>query len=156
MSEIRAALKRLNLGVYIVTASHGDSHNGMTAAWVCQASHKPPMVVVSIAPPRYSLELIRKAGGFGLNVLAQGERGVELGKLFGLESGRKTDKLARVDWEPGAELGTPVLEEAIAWMECKLTDEFPAGDHLLVVGEIVAAGARGDEAPLKYRFEDYW
>lgn len=160
MNTITTALRRLKLGIYIVTASAGEGtkrvSNGLTAAWVTQVSQRPPMVVVSIAPARYTLELIRKAGSFGLNVMAQGERGVELGRLFGLVSGRKMDKLAQVKWESGAKLGVPLLKEASTWMECRMVDEFPAGDHFLMVGEVVAATIRGEEETLTYRFNDYW
>ena len=156
MSVTTTALRRLKLGIYVITASAGERHNGLTAAWVTQASHKPPMVVVSIAPARYTLELIRKAGSFGLNVMAEGERGIELGRLFGLNSGRKMDKMAQVDWEPGAQRGVPLLNEASVWMECRLVDEFPAGDHFQVVGEVVASKVRDDAETLTYRFNDYW
>lgn len=156
MNDTTTAMRRLKLGIYIVTASAGERRNGLTAAWVTQASQKPPMLVVSIAPARYTLELIREARSFGVNIMAEERRGIELGRLFGLKSGRKVDKLTQVDWEPGTELGVPLLREATVGMECKLVDEFPAGDHLLVVGEVKATTVRSDDETLTYRFNDYW
>lgn len=156
MSNITSAMSRLKLGVYVVTASHEGQNNGMTAAWVTQASISPPMVVVSIAPSRYTMELIRGAGAFGLSVLPEGERGIELGRLFGRSSGRDHDKLAEVGWTYATKQGTPRLKEATAWMDCKLVNEFVAGDHILVVGELVASGCESEKETLTYRTTDYW
>lgn len=130
-------------GVYVVTTRLGDRINGMTAAWVSQVSFNPLMVMVSIAPARYSHDLIKESGIFAINVLT-GEQ-VDLAKRFGYKSGRKVDKFAGLPYLTGV-TGAPLLPQAYAYLELKLVDTFPAGDHSLFVGEVVDAKILHPEA----------
>jgi len=130
-------------GVYVVTTRLDDRVNGMTAAWVSQVSFKPLLVMASIAPPRYSHDLIKKSGIFAINVLASDQ--ADLGKRFGYKSGRKVDKFAGLDYLTGV-TGAPILPQAYAYLELKLADTFPAGDHDLFVGEVMAAKILHPEA----------
>lgn len=123
-------------GVYVVTTRLGDKVNGMTAAWVSQVSLNPLLVMVSIAPPRYSHDLIKKSGVLAINVLTTAQ--VELGKRFGYKSGRKVDKFAGLDYLT-ATTGAPILPQAYAYLDLKLVKTFTAGDHTLFVGEVVDA-----------------
>lgn len=141
-------------GVYVVTTRLGDRVNGMTAAWVSQASIKPPLVMVSIAPPRYSHELIKESRIFAVNLLTDGQ--VDLGKRFGYKSGRKVDKFAGLDYTTAA-TGAPILPQAYAYLDCKLLDTFPAGDHDLFVGEVVEAKIlHPDAQPLVFKAGDFF
>ncbi len=88
-----AAFTALVHGVYVVTTRVGDKVNGMTAAWVSQVSLKPLLVMVSIAPARYSHTLIQESGVFAINVLASDQ--AELAKRFGFKSGRKSRQIRR-------------------------------------------------------------
>jgi flavin reductase (DIM6/NTAB) family NADH-FMN oxidoreductase RutF len=134
MQEV--AFNALVHGVYVVTTRLGDVVNGMTASWVSQVSLKPLMVMVSIAPSRYSHDLIKKSGIFAINVLDRDQ--ADLGKRFGFKSGRQVDKFAGLEWTTAA-TGAPILVQAFAYLDLKLKDTFPAGDHTLIVGEVVAA-----------------
>lgn len=141
-------------GVYVVTTRLDDKINGMTAAWVSQVSFKPLLVMVSIAPPRYSHDLIKGSGIFAINVLASDQ--TDLGKRFGYKSGRKVDKFAGLDYITGV-TGAPLLPQAYAYLELKLVDTFPAGDHDLFVGEVVAAKILHPEArPLIFTKSDFF
>ena len=97
MQEI--AFDALVHGVYVVTTRLEDVVNGMTAAWVSQVSLKPLLVMVSIAPSRYSHDLIKKSGIFAVNVLDRDQ--ADLGKRFGFKSGRQVDKFAGLEWTTG-------------------------------------------------------
>jgi len=123
-------------GVYVVTTRFEDLVNGMTAAWVSQVSLHPLLVMASIAPSRYSHNLIKESGIFAINVLDSTQ--VELGKRFGYKSGRKVDKFAGLEWFTAA-TGAPILPQAFAYFDLKLVDTCPAGDHTLFVGEVVEA-----------------
>ncbi len=141
-------------GVYVVTTRLDDKVNGMTAAWVSQVSFKPLLVMVSIAPPRYSHDLIKGSGIFAINVLASDQ--TDLGKRFGYKSGRKVDKFAGLDYTTGV-TGAPLLPQAYAYLELKLVDTFPAGDHDLFVGEVVAAKILHPEArPLVFTKSEFF
>ena len=71
---------------------------------------------------------------FTVNVLKQGQ--LEVARRFGTRSGREYDKLAAVRWHPGRS-GAPVLDDALAYFDCELTDRLPAGDHELMLGRVV-------------------
>ena len=134
MQEV--AFTALVHGVYVVTTRLDEKVNGMTAAWVSQVSLKPLLVMVSVAPPRYSHTLIKESGVFAINVLT-GEQ-VELAKRFGYKSGRKIDKFAGLETLTAGS-GAPVLPQAYAYLDLKLMHTFTAGDHTLFVGEVVDA-----------------
>jgi flavin reductase (DIM6/NTAB) family NADH-FMN oxidoreductase RutF len=152
MQEV--AFAALVHGVYVVTTRVGEKINGMTAAWVSQVSLKPPLVMVSIAPPRYTYTLIKESGVFAINVLASDQ--VELAKRFGFKSGRKVDKCAGLDWIQAAS-GAPVLPQAHAYLDLKLVHTFPAGDHTLFVGEVVEAKIlHPDSRPLVFKKSDFF
>jgi flavin reductase (DIM6/NTAB) family NADH-FMN oxidoreductase RutF len=81
-------------------------------------------------------------------VLQRGQ--LELARRFGTQSGRDSDKLAGLRWRAGRH-GAPILEDALAYFDCELSDSMRSGDHELVVGRVVDGGilARGGE-PMAY------
>jgi flavin reductase (DIM6/NTAB) family NADH-FMN oxidoreductase RutF len=152
MQEV--AFTALVHGVYVVTTRVGEKINGMTAAWVSQVSLNPLMVMVSIAPPRYTHTLIQESGIFAINVLARDQ--VELAKRFGYKSGRKIDKFAGLNTLTAGS-GAPVLPQAYAYFDLKLVHTFPAGDHTLFVGQVVEAKILNPESsPLIFKKTDYF
>ncbi|MCL4500796.1 MAG: flavin reductase family protein [Deltaproteobacteria bacterium] len=152
MQEV--AFNALVHGVYVVTTLLADVVNGMTASWVSQVSLKPLMVMVSVAPSRYSHDLIKKSGIFAINVLGRDQ--ADLGKRFGFKSGRQVDKFAGLEWIT-ATTGAPILPQAFAYLDLKLKDTFPAGDHTLFVGEVVAAKIQHPQAQsLVFKKSDFF
>ncbi len=152
MQEV--AFTALVHGVYVVTTRLDDLVNGMTASWVSQVSLNPLLVMVSIAHARYSHRLIKDSGFFAVNVLASTQ--ADLGKRFGYKSGRQVDKFAFLEWTT-AVTGAPILPQAYAYLDAKLVDTFPAGDHTLFVGEVVDAKILHPLAhPLVFKKSDFF
>jgi len=152
MQEV--AFTALVHGVYVVTTRKDEKVNGMTAAWVSQVSLHPLLVMVSVAPPRYSHTLIKESDVFAINVLT-GEQ-VELAKRFGYKSGRQIDKFAGLNWIT-AVTGSPILPQAYAYLDLKLVHSFVAGDHTLFVGEVVAAKILHPQSrPLIFKKTDFF
>lgn len=118
--------------------------NGMTAAWVTPASMNPPMVCVAIAPTRYTYELIRRSRDFTVNVL--GKESIGIAHYFGTVSGRDEDKFAksRAALAQSMRVRAPYMIDALAALECRVEREFRAGDHVLVLGLVVAAHAKSE------------
>lgn len=146
--------KGISHGIYIVTVRTKEKINGMTAAWVSQVSFNPIMLMVSIAPARYTHSLIKESGYFAINTLSEDQK--ELARHFGFKSGRKFNKFEGLSYFD-APNGSPVLNQALAFFECRLVDTFNAGDHTLFVGEVVAARLlKSDKRPLIFRWEDYF
>ena len=152
MQEV--AFAALVHGVYVVTTRLEDVVNGMTASWAAQVSLKPLLVMVSIAPSRYTHRLIKESGVFAVNVLDSTQ--AELGKRFGYKSGRQVDKFAGLEWTTAA-TGAPILPQSYAYLDLELRDTFSAGDHTLFVGEVVAAKILHPEAqPLVFKKSDFF
>jgi len=148
------AFSALVHGVYVITTRLGNRVNGMTASWVSQVSLRPLLLMVSIAPPRYSHDLIKESGTFAVNVLTQDQ--VDLGKRFGYQSGRRVDKFAGLEYIT-AVTGAPILPQAHAYFDLKLVEIFPAGDHSLFVGEVLEARILHPHTqPLVFRKEDFF
>ncbi len=141
-------------GVYIVTVRSENESNGMTAAWISQVSMRPLLLMVSIAPLRYTHGLVEKAGYFAINALPAGRQ--DLAKHFGFKSGRKVDKFEGLSFFD-APNGSPILNEAMAYVECSLKDSVTAGDHTLFIGEVVSGKILKDGVePLAFRWADYF
>jgi flavin reductase (DIM6/NTAB) family NADH-FMN oxidoreductase RutF len=146
--------KAISHGVYVITVKTTERINGMTAAWVSQVSMNPLLIMVSIAPARFTHNLIKESGYFAINVLD--EDTMNYGAVFGFKSGRKADKFQNIAYFE-APNGSPALNDALAYVECKVTDIFRAGDHDLFIGEVVSAKLmRGDKEPLIFHWDDYF
>ena len=122
----------------IVTASARGRHNAMTAAWHSSISFRPPLYGVSISPKRFTYQLIIESKEFGINFIPF-ERASLAASVGGI-SGQETNKFRRLNIKKRKPSRTkaPVLKDAYAAYECKLIDCKTYGDHVWVVGEIVA------------------
>lgn len=122
----------------IVTASAGGRDGAMTAGWHTSISLKPLLYGVAIAPQRFTYRLIKESREFGINFIPFEK--ASLAVDIGSSSGEAMDKFQRlgIRKEKPLKTGAPILEDAYAAYECRLVDDRPYGDHLWVVGEIVA------------------
>lgn len=122
----------------IVTCRARGKDNAMAAAWHSSISFNPPLFGVSIAPKRYTYELILEAKEFGVNFMAIEK--AELIAATGGSLGKKVDKFEKFDLQKEKPLKTsvPILKDAYAAYECKLVAHHTYGDHEWFVGEIVA------------------
>jgi flavin reductase (DIM6/NTAB) family NADH-FMN oxidoreductase RutF len=139
--------EKLTHGVYVIGVADAERRNAFTAAWLMQASFDPPLLALSINPKHSSYRLLQAGGSFTVNVLAHGR--TDLAAHFGQPA--TVDKLAGMGWHP-AQRGAPVLEEALAWFECVLTDAHPAGDHVIAIGRVIDGACVSPGAtPMNYR-----
>jgi flavin reductase (DIM6/NTAB) family NADH-FMN oxidoreductase RutF len=122
----------------IVTASARGRDDAMTAAWHSSISLKPPLYGVAVAPKRFTYQLITESREFGINFIPLHK--ASLAAAVGGTSGQQMDKFERFNIRKEKPLKTtaPILEDAYAAYECKLVDSKPYGDHIWIVGEIVA------------------
>ena len=146
--SIAALFQRLTQGVYVVGVAHGEVRNAFTAAWVMQVSFDPLLLALSINPQHSSYKLLKEGGAFSVNVLKKGQ--LELAAHYGRPSGRE-NKLAFTEWATGF-FGAPLLIESLAWFECQVVAEYPAGDHVLVLGKVINGKLLDSKAePMAYR-----
>jgi flavin reductase (DIM6/NTAB) family NADH-FMN oxidoreductase RutF len=124
--------------VAVVTVTAGGQSAGLTVDSFVSLSLEPPLVGIALGRHAALHELLREAGAFALSILAEGQehlaqhfaRGVP---PIGLWTGIETRE---------GELGAPLIDGALGWVECRLAAEHPAGDHTFFVGDVVSA-ARG-------------
>ena len=132
-------------GVCIVaSAGEGGVPSGLTANSFTSVSLDPPLVSVCIDLRSRSLPGLRRHGAFAISVLAADQ--VDLARAC---AGRRMDWAAAdtLVWDTGA----PILARAVAALECRTAAEHVAGDHVILLGQVVRlAWLRPDAAPLTY------
>jgi flavin reductase (DIM6/NTAB) family NADH-FMN oxidoreductase RutF len=122
----------------IVTGSAGGRDDAMTAAWHTSISLRPPIYGVAVTSKRFTYQLIRESREFGVNFISL-ER-ASLAAAIGGTSGQQIDKFEKlsIKKEKPSKTSAPILQDAYAAYECRLVDSRPYGDHIWMVGEIVA------------------
>jgi flavin reductase (DIM6/NTAB) family NADH-FMN oxidoreductase RutF len=148
VADLADLFRLLTAGVYVVGVADGGRRNAFTAAWLTQVSFDPLLLALSVNPGHASFPLLVGGGGFAVSVLSRDQ--LDLARHFGTRSGRETDKLAGISWRAGR-TGAPILAEALAYLECRLTGRIPAGDHEIVIARPVAGEIlRPDAITLTY------
>jgi flavin reductase (DIM6/NTAB) family NADH-FMN oxidoreductase RutF len=146
--EFRRVLGHFATGVAISTTRDARGEPcGLTVNSFCSVSLEPPLVLVCIETAADSHDCIRNAGYYAVNVLGE-DRGESLSRRFstwGVE-----DKLRGIAFREEV-TGAPVLEKALAWVDCRVVAEYPGGDHTIFLGQVVAADAREGTPLLYYR-----
>jgi len=135
----------LSQGVYVVGVGEGSETNAFTAAWVMQVSFAPVLLAISINQEHRSYLLLKKSGVCSVNVLSQQQ--MSLAEHFGRSD--LEDKMARATWA-AAVTGAPVLQESLAYFDCKVSHEIVAGDHRLVICEVIEARQLNTGSPMLY------
>lgn len=127
--------------VLVSCVDRAGKANIITLAWSMPASIHPPLLVISIAPKRYSHKLIEETKEFVVNVPTMDILKETL--ICGRKTGRIYDKFkeTRLTPLPAKTVQPPIIKECVAHLGCKLHQQITTGDHTLFVGEILAAYA---------------
>ena len=133
-NELDKALGRLSGGLYIITAKKGDVSSAMLASWVSQASLKPLGITIAVAKDRAIESLMHVGDRFVLNVLEEGNY-QRLMKHFLKRFAPGADRFAEVKNYPAAN-GSPILAEALAYLECEVASRMECADHWIVYSTI--------------------
>jgi 3-hydroxy-9,10-secoandrosta-1,3,5(10)-triene-9,17-dione monooxygenase reductase component len=141
--RFRQVLGHLPTGVTVVTAFSPAGAIGMAANSVTSVSLEPPLVLFCPAKISTTWPDIRAAGEFCVNVMAGHHE--EISRRFAIVG---ADRFDGVGWTPG--LCGPALDDAAAWIECRIRDEHDAGDHTIVVADVLALEAAEDPTPLVF------
>jgi flavin reductase (DIM6/NTAB) family NADH-FMN oxidoreductase RutF len=130
-------------GVTIITARADEVDYGLTVSAVTSLSLEPPMMIVCVNKTSRTLPAIRASGTFGVNILGEGQG--ELAQRFATNRDDKFDGV-RVVY---SELGNPLLEDALAHLECQIIQEVTGGTHSVFLA-VVQRAERFEGAPLAY------
>ena len=127
----RETLGHYPTGVAVVTAVAEDGQPaGMVVGTFCSVSLDPPLIAFFPARNSGSFGYLRGASAFCVNVLAADQE-----QLCRQVAGGGAEKFNGVRWRPGP-LGTPILEDAVSWIECTFEQVQEAGDHFIVLGRV--------------------
>jgi flavin reductase (DIM6/NTAB) family NADH-FMN oxidoreductase RutF len=149
LDPVAEALETFPYGLYIVgSRGGGGALNGMMADWMMQVSFNPRLVCCSIENDATTLRFIRETKVYTVNVLpieakelasnfAQPRDASKIKGRSEEESTRVYDKLANVAYALGEHTKCPLLDDALAWLECEAEQFVAAGDHTLVVGRVL-------------------
>jgi (E)-2-((N-methylformamido)methylene)succinate hydrolase len=133
--ELRQVLGCFVTGVTVVTTLEQQRlPRGFTANSFTSVSLDPPLVLVCIGRSAASHDAFAAGRGFAVNILSDGQQ--ELSARF---ASRAVDKFAGVAWR-AARGGGILLEGSLAWLDCRLERVIPAGDHSILLGEVLDFG----------------
>ncbi|MFI1869990.1 flavin reductase family protein [Streptomyces jumonjinensis] len=140
----RAVFRRHAAGVAVITAK-GESPVGFTATSLSSVSADPPMISFGIASASLSWRVVSETDHVGVHLLGEHQR--ELAAVFARSGADRFGPPTR--WREGP-AGVPVLDDVQAWLVCRIVSRVPAGDHRIVIAEVVAGDAAGPGRPLVY------
>ncbi|MEU2350539.1 flavin reductase family protein [Modestobacter sp. NPDC049651] len=146
---MRDVLGHFATGVTVVTAAGPDGPLGFTCQSFSSLSLEPALVAFAPARTSSTWPKVREVGTFCVNVLAESQA-----ELSGQFARSGTDKYAGVSWVPSP-LGSPVLDDVVAWIDCTLEAEHDGGDHTIVVGRVLDLGADPSRPPLLFHRGGY-
>jgi len=152
-AKFRDAMSRAAAAVHIVTTDGAFGKCGFTATAVCSVTDDPPTVLICLNQASGMHAAFEGNGVFCVNTLNAGQQ--DLAERFG---GRgpvaMEDRFADPRWQPGS-LGAPVLDGAIARLECEVFMVNEVGTHWVIFGRVVAVQSQGGEAALAYFDREY-
>lgn len=147
MNAKKLALRKMPHGVYVVGVKQDHHVNAFTGTWITQCSFTPPLVALGVKKGSLSHDMITQGKVFSINFLGKHQK--SLAEHFVKPAQGHADvKLTGIAYTPGT-TGAPILNDAIAFVECTVREiANQAGDHALVIGEVVEAGVRQDTEAL--------
>ena len=141
---LRSVCANWATGVTVITSGSTARTTGLTVNSFTSVSLDPALILVCIHNDSGELPVLRRTGAFAVNILAADQE--ELCRSF---ASRHTRHSAKADTRPGI-TGVPVLSDALAYLECRIEREVDAGDHVIVIGEVVDLAVQREEGPLTF------
>ncbi|MFE9609680.1 flavin reductase family protein [Streptomyces sp. NPDC006012] len=142
---LRSAFRRHAAGVAVITARGALGPVGFTATSLTSVSAEPPLLSFGIGIGASSWPAVSEARHVGVHIL--GEHQHELAATFARSGADRFG--APTAWREGPE-GVPVLGGVLAWLVCRVVERVPAGDHHIVLAEVVLGDPGGAGRPLLY------
>jgi len=150
----RNTFSKLSYGVYVVASGNRERQNAFIATTVMQVTADPAKIIVACNKNNFTADLISESKVFSASVIKQDYKPTTMG-TFGFRSGKDFNKFEQCnEFVFGENTQTPiVLEDCMAWFECKLVDGIDVGTHILFVGEVLDAQIIAEDAvPLTYAY----
>jgi flavin reductase (DIM6/NTAB) family NADH-FMN oxidoreductase RutF len=134
-------------GVTVITTGFEGSYHGMTASAFASLSLEPTTILVCIDRSTHTLTILQECGCFNVNILSAAQE--NLSRIFASKDAPERHGLQGIDFTV-SDLGVPLLRDALAYLECRVIQQYDGGDHVIVVGEVENAGTNDGPDPLLY------
>ncbi len=150
----RAIMRHQAGAVSVIACGAVGARSGLTATAVASLSDRPPMVLACVNQAAGAHDEIVKANAFSVNLLSAGQQGVA--ERFAGKGGLAGEaRFVGLAWHRLA-TGSPILDEALASLDCELAEQHTFTTHSIFIGKVVAGAFRADAKPLLYFRGDYW
>src|SRR5215471_2265761 len=139
----RQVMGRFATGVTVVTTRSEKGLSGLTVNSFCSVSLDPPLVLICVDLTSHTLPYIRESGIFAVNILTDQQE--HLSRCFATSSPERYEDFCHAGYHVAA-TGSPVLDGVLAFIDTRVVGEYPGGDHVIFVGQVVAMGVGGQLA----------
>lgn len=143
-ARFRQVLGHFPTGVTVVTGAAPDGPVGLAVGSFTSVSLEPPLVAFCPGRTSSSWPAIRDSGSFCVNILAEDQE--DVCRVF---ASKAEDKFSGLGWKPSA-FGNPVLDDVLAWIDCRVESVHEAGDHWIVVGHVADLEVEREGGPLVF------
>ena len=130
-------------GVTVVTTCSQGKPAGITVNAFCSVSLEPPLVLVCIDLVSLTLPVIRESGSFAVNILTNEQE--ELSRCFAGSTEERYEHFCHASFHIAA-TGAPIIDDVLAFIDARVVAEYPAGDHVIFLGQVEAMGTNGHVA----------
>ncbi|HVB20726.1 MAG TPA: flavin reductase family protein [Ktedonobacteraceae bacterium] len=136
----RQVMGQFATGVSVVTTSSKGTMAGLTVNAFCSVSLDPPLVLICVDLSSTTLPSIRESGVFAVNILTNEQE--RLSQCFATSTPERYEYFCHADYHAAA-TGSPILDGVLAFIDTRVVAEYPAGDHVIFLGQVVAMGTDG-------------
>lgn len=146
--QFRSVMGRFATGVTVVTTCQEGERLGITVNAFCSVSLDPPLVLVCIERTSRVHDVLLQSGVFAVNFLSKQQE--RLSTCFAGNSERRYRDFCGATSHAAA-TGAPILDGCIGYVDCRIVESYPGGDHTIVLGRVEALGQSEGEPLLYYR-----
>lgn len=136
----RQVMGQFATGVSVVTTSSQGTVAGLTVNAFCSVSLDPPLVLICVDLSSTTLPSIRESGIFAVNILTNEQE--QLSQCFATSTAERYENFCNADYHIAA-TGAPIFDSTLAFIDTRVVAEYPAGDHVIFLGRVVAMGTDG-------------
>ncbi len=133
----RQILGHFATGVSLLTTRSHVGPAGMTINSFCSVSLDPPLILVCVDRKSHTLTSLRESGIFAVNILTDQQE--QLARAFARPSDKRYDTFCGARYSVAA-TGSPIIDDALAFIDARTVNEYPGGDHVILLGEVQALG----------------
>ncbi len=152
LQNFKDAMSQMATGVTIVTSFFEDTSFGMTVSSFTSVSLNPPLVSICIDKRVAICSIIEISSQFAVNILSYEQ--TKLGQIFSTPQFDMTQRFQNGTWTKTS-TASPVLQDSLAWLDCRLHSTHDIGDHFIFIGEVQSCSAQKKGMPALY-YQRQW